>query len=724
MDDYEEFVEENIHFEVRKIQINFFRHWGSDCRTGDPDVRCSPNQAVHLRDGRQNRLGPDRRPGQPEHRNDVDPNTFEEFLEPEECVDHGHLFTTDRIFNSKPNLVNWARNNYESEHCGGANEPGTKPVVDNEEEEVQIKRWGPYETKKCGYPFKLKGEQMAMCENWQVFIHDGRYNHAIAKVTEEQLIHIEQFRKSHVPPRNILRFFLEQNVGCAVSAQKIYNVVAKIKKNRMQGRNTVEEFLCLSTKRDYTAFYRNWKHNNVLSDIVVAHPTSIEIIRTWPYIKHLYFSNAMSTKNQEDVCDHEPKNGLAKLNELTKDKEVASQFVNGSWKKLLDEIDEQEYLRKLDALKTKWKSRSNFLHYLFNNRLNLFAHKFVRCWIKSHMNFRVETTNRTESEYSVLKLWLSTCHGDLDTVFLNTDSLIEGQIADIKASLEFSRTKENHLALKKIWSETPRADGIYDDPKNKCRRYLRMSHCLLTWFVHTLEIGSHHPLARQQDKDSEMLALTKLLHQISIGPISKVREMCHLVKGVLSPVLPEDPSVTLTSPPEVAITKGQKKTNSTKRDKSHWEHSSGFCSGSGSGSGSWSGSDSGSRSRGRGRLPRAPRGRGRGRDRGWSSLSSVIHASPSSTFPYTNTFPAFIYPFISNWKNVIGDRNCGYRVVADFVFSDEHQWPEVCRRMLYELEHSMNVYRNLVGSTERVNRLIHRIRWQDGPALYRCMMGV
>ncbi|KAI5682279.1 hypothetical protein M9H77_03507 [Catharanthus roseus] len=241
---------------------------------------------------------------------------------------------------------------------------------------------------------------MAMCENWQVFVHDGRHNHAIgvythghaqvAKLTEEQLIQIVQFRKSH------------------------------------------------------------------------------------------------------------------------------------------------EYLRKLDALKTKWKSRSDVLHYLFNNWLNPFAHKFVRCWTKSHMHFGVETTNWAESEHSVLKLWLSTCHGDLDTVFFNIDSLIEGQIAYIKASLEFSKTKEknntksnhifyivsnksSHLALKKIWSEIPRAVGIYDDPKNKCGHYLRTSHglpyaCeLITRFDHahpiqlsdieafwkTLEIGSHHPSAWQ-----------------------------------------------------------------------------------------------------------------------------------------------------------------------------------------------------------------------------------
>ncbi|KAI5655055.1 hypothetical protein M9H77_32242 [Catharanthus roseus] len=103
---------------------------------------------------------------------------------------------------------------------------------------------------------------MATSENRQLFVHNGRHNHKIAvyshghtqsaRLTEEQLQQTEQFRKSHVPPRNILRFFREQDVGCAVSFQKIYNVVAKIKRDRMQGRNTVEEVLRLSAERGYT----------------------------------------------------------------------------------------------------------------------------------------------------------------------------------------------------------------------------------------------------------------------------------------------------------------------------------------------------------------------------------------------------------------------------------------------------------------------------------------
>ncbi|KAI5661645.1 hypothetical protein M9H77_20968 [Catharanthus roseus] len=103
---------------------------------------------------------------------------------------------------------------------------------------------------------------MTTSENWQLFVHNGRHNHKIAIYNHGHhqaarlMQQTEQFRKSHVPPRNILRFFREQNVGCAVSefydicsAQKIYNVVAKIKKNRMKGRNTVEEVICLSAER-------------------------------------------------------------------------------------------------------------------------------------------------------------------------------------------------------------------------------------------------------------------------------------------------------------------------------------------------------------------------------------------------------------------------------------------------------------------------------------------
>ncbi|KAI5671578.1 hypothetical protein M9H77_11942 [Catharanthus roseus] len=66
----------------------------------------------------------------------------------------------------------------------------------------------------------------------------------------------------------------------------------------MQGRTTVEEVLCLSAEWGYTVFYRNCEDNNVLSDIVVAHPTSIAMIEMWPYILIIDTTYKMNKKSR------------------------------------------------------------------------------------------------------------------------------------------------------------------------------------------------------------------------------------------------------------------------------------------------------------------------------------------------------------------------------------------------------------------------------------------
>ncbi|KAI5649828.1 hypothetical protein M9H77_35833 [Catharanthus roseus] len=102
-----------------------------------------------------------------------DPNTFEEFLEPEEYIDLGHLFATDQIFSSKDELEEWSKQIamnaktyliitryqraktldcrlYVTLACErrGSVRKYKKPIVDNEGEEIPKKRCGPYGTKK------------------------------------------------------------------------------------------------------------------------------------------------------------------------------------------------------------------------------------------------------------------------------------------------------------------------------------------------------------------------------------------------------------------------------------------------------------------------------------------------------------------------------------------------------------------------------------------------
>ncbi|KAI5672580.1 hypothetical protein M9H77_12944 [Catharanthus roseus] len=280
--------------------------------------------------------------------------------------------------------------------CRGAKKSRTKSRFDEEEEEVPIKRRGPYGTKKYGCPFKLKGDQVATSENWQLVVHDRRHNHAIsayhrghaqtAILTDEQLIQTEQFRKSHMPLRNMLQFFREQNMDCAV-------------------RYVALLYYCTE---------------------IIQHPSQDEEKDAGHSRRRFRVQYSTVGGHRDDSDRYIDQNALAKLTEMIKDE---------------------------------------------------------------------ETTDQIESEHSVLKLWLSTCHGDLDTVFLNIDFVIEGQIAEIKSSLEYSRLKEkynakgipilkiinnniSHLEMKKIRVELKRAPEIIDDPKNKCGHYLRISHGL------------------------------------------------------------------------------------------------------------------------------------------------------------------------------------------------------------------------------------------------------
>ncbi|KAI5658084.1 hypothetical protein M9H77_26877 [Catharanthus roseus] len=392
--------------------------------------------------------------------------------------------------------------------------------------------------------------------------------------------------------------FLQENVDCEGdedpnTAQKIYNVVAKIKKNRMQGRNTVEEILCLSAQWGYTVFYRNRKESNILSDIVVAHLTSIAIVRTWPYV--LIMDTTCKT-NKYNI----PLLEAVGMTPIGKNFTVATAFM----------CNEQ-------TMTYRWHGS------ILNDGF----------WTSQVLYFGVETTNRVERKHSVLKLWLSTCYGDLDTVFLNIDSLIKGQIVEIKTSLEISKLKEkysaksnviltnisnkiSHLGLK-IWLEIKKASEMVENPENKCLHYIRKLHSLpcacellgrcqyllplqeedVYIFWRKLEIGVDIPNVHEGDMNSEMRDLTSILEEISTGPISKVQKVRRLIK----------------------VMKGRQKTNSTKRDKSYWKHVSiayrkiGKSRGSGSGSRSTSGSGSSPSPRGRSRSPRCGGIRGRGR---------------------------------------------------------------------------------------------------------------
>ncbi|KAI5656511.1 hypothetical protein M9H77_25304 [Catharanthus roseus] len=167
-----------------------------------------------------------------------------------------------------------------------------------------------------------------------------------------------------------------------------------------------------------------------------------------------------------------------------------------------------------------------------------------------------------------------------------------------------------------------------------------------------------------------------------------VQEVRRLIKGVLHSVLPDDPCSHCQPP----------KRQQSKRDDGRRILPKGI---------SLTGNT----------VPRSGRGSGRGHSSGRSNFSSLVSPdSPPVPFPLNNVFPGFMYQFIQNWKNVVGDGNRGFRVVSNFLFGDENHWVEIRRRMSYDLRHHIHVYEQLFGSVERVTELIMKINSEEGLA--------
>ncbi|KAI5665081.1 hypothetical protein M9H77_24404 [Catharanthus roseus] len=141
-------------------------------------------------------------------------------------------------------------------------------------------------------------------------------------------------------------------------------------------------------------------------------------------------------------------------------------------------------------------------------------------------------------------------------------------LQQIKHLYVTSAMANSHLALKTIWMEIKKARGMVEDPGSKCWYYLRKSYglpcaCELVHrcqylipiqledvyiFWKKLEIGSDIPDVHKKDMDSEMRDLTLMLEESNTGPISKVRKVRRLIKGVICPVLLEHPCPPLTNP--------------------------------------------------------------------------------------------------------------------------------------------------------------------------------
>jgi hypothetical protein len=70
-------------------------------------------------------------------------------------------------------------------------------------------------------------------------------------------------------------------------------------------------------------------------------------------------------------------------------------------------------------------------------------------------------------------------------------------------------------------------------------------------------------------------------------------------------------------------------------------------------------------------------------------------------------------PYLEGWNDVVGDGNCGFRVVADVFQMGEDNYGLVRQLMYSEIASNRNVYRHVYQ--DDLDGALRRIRWGGGP---------
>ncbi|XP_050233242.1 PKS-NRPS hybrid synthetase cheA-like [Mercurialis annua] len=337
--------------------------------------------------------------------------------------------------------------------------------------------------------------------------------------------------------------------------------------------------------------------------------------------------------------------------------------------------------------------------------------KFVSYWTNLVLHFGNTTTCRVESAHTQLKQLLNSSTGTLDTVWTKVDKVIESQLIDIRKTLEDSRRtigihrrgfpfdklscRVSHYCLDLISKELRRMRGLSTDVYDRCGCVLRSTHqipcaCELRAMVDSgnpISLDSMYPFwmklvilgdgmdtSAQADYASFRSEEHQYFHEIAEEVMTKdplmLRDISRIVRERLHP---ED--LGYREPEVKNNVKGRPKgSKSTKRDPSRHEY----------------------KDRVRGRLK--------------SSQGQQNPASTSASSQNAEVIPRFIFPFVEELVDVCGDGNCGFRVVADYIYGDQEMWGLTRMNIANELSAHPLRYDGLC--VDGLEAAITRINWE------------
>ncbi|KAK9291532.1 hypothetical protein L1049_019480 [Liquidambar formosana] len=166
-----------------------------------------------------------------------------------------------------------------------------KKDVETEHEKKRRKETG---TKKCGWPFALKGKKMPDDDEWMLKVLYGIHNHEAAKYLEghsyigrlleqENSLVLDMSMKMS-RPKDILVTLKRKDILNTSTLRTIYNAHLNNRVKEKAGRSQMQYLLGKLAEHKYIEWHKSSDDSDAILDLFWAHPRSVELFRAFPHV--------------------------------------------------------------------------------------------------------------------------------------------------------------------------------------------------------------------------------------------------------------------------------------------------------------------------------------------------------------------------------------------------------------------------------------------------------
>ncbi|XP_057452011.1 protein FAR1-RELATED SEQUENCE 6-like [Lotus japonicus] len=227
------------------------------------------------------------------------------------AANYTEQFTTDRVFATREELLDWAKN-VGKQHgfviiirrsdCGskGRGSKGRQVATLVCELSGKYKQYKPVlvrkgtGTKKCDCPFRLKARYTSEDGLWRLTVVRGDHNHQPAetlvghayagRLTSQEKDMVAQTVDNRVNPGNMLLALKDANPQNVTTIRQVYNErMTHIRAKRGQ-LSEMQHLMRLLEEDRYTHWSRNEEGSTVIRTLFWAHPVSIQLFNQFPTV--------------------------------------------------------------------------------------------------------------------------------------------------------------------------------------------------------------------------------------------------------------------------------------------------------------------------------------------------------------------------------------------------------------------------------------------------------